>query len=1063
MVRNISPNGLATIANPLGNEPIFILSVDWSADNAPVSYADRDLQVGTTFIAGKIVDIGEIDNTVDISGSNNSQEVSVTLDDTDGTIKAIMDAHDIHKRAVSVYQYFAGLALTDMFLIFEGVITSPIQWNEGDRTVKFSIVSRLEAQEIGFSADQGQFPFIPKNLVGKAWPIIFGTSFDVPALRITNAITGTLLCGVDLIGGANLHNTAPLGGDPSAMGASIAMMSVQASILGEAADAWYGIDDAHSDDLTNQQNMLLEQIGDTVAGWEAQQACALGQRQAQVAFDGPACNPIHILGGEDFPQNTDIVLSIKGALFFGRMNNDYFTCSRAEVPIFVLTAAQRAYNQIILETCPQGNNGGQAKWYYFQQPVPCGKGDFGNPCMITEEGFIVAGNAPSNPSTDQIAQQFWAEAGTQVTIAPNEQVLALINGLNDVSNYNQNTATGAGININSGQPITYIASITPGAVLAVKAYKTLHDSWDDHSVGQKQLVDLPSSYYKVSTVNYGPITATTIVTGMQLSSSIDLYGNNEGWDDELYVTFQSTIGPNIVDILIYIIENWTNGYGAAPNLGYDAASFATARTQLEQFPANFPLLEQRATMDVLKDIAFQARCALWISEGNFYIKYLPAAPTADDTITVSDIQHQSIVTELTPTEDLITKMFITWRISWANGNGETPDIIVLRNNIAAYGTQRASYDFYIYNQPDIILKAATFWLIRKSNTWKRIKFKTPLNKLNLETFDTVALNVPGYVANGEVNAVITSASYDSLENTVSFECECPVRSGELDQYAFYWPSSLDVTSTFPTPGDIAAGNGGGGGLAATIGGTLDIGYTGIIGVPGQPLNWVGEWASGVQYHVNDAVLWNGGAYVALAANINTDPGNLERWELITQINQTQGGTVFVGGPNVVFFGQADQGDKTPGDVGFQAQPVYNPTTLAQINNNMRPYVDLKLKYLSPYPAPPVPQLPTELTIDIHKTKIIDSNNPSGQPGYLKSLIKKIDTNGVLYLSSDLSVSDGTMGHDARFDFEFDTAGKIWGAGTAFLKDDTDPADEDTDEEDADEPDPGDTDDVEGDE
>ncbi len=41
---------------------------------------------------------------------------------------------------------------------------------------------------------------------------------------------------------------------------------------------------------------------------------------------------------------------------------------------------------------------------------------------------------------------------------------------------------------------------------------------------------------------------------------------------------------------------------------------------------------------------------------------------------------------------------------------------MLYNNVGAYGIQRASYDYYIYNQPDVILKVATFWLIRKSNT-----------------------------------------------------------------------------------------------------------------------------------------------------------------------------------------------------------------------------------------------------------------------------------------------------------------------------------------------------------
>ncbi len=121
------------------------------------------------------------------------------------------------------------------------------------------------------------------------------------------------------------------------------------------------------------------------------------------------------------------------------------------------------------------------------------------------------------------------------------------------------------LTIQSGEPIAYIAAITPGKVLAVKAYKNLHDSFTNAATGELQLVDLPAEYYTVGTQTYGIITATTVTTVAQLSSLIDQYGNSEGWGDDIYITFQSDIGPNVVDILIYIIENWTNGNGAAPN------------------------------------------------------------------------------------------------------------------------------------------------------------------------------------------------------------------------------------------------------------------------------------------------------------------------------------------------------------------------------------------------------------------------------------------------------------------------------------------------------------------
>jgi hypothetical protein len=98
-------------------------------------------------------------------------------------------------------------------------------------------------------------------------------------------------------------------------------------------------------------------------------------------------------------------------------------------------------------------------------------------------------------------------------------------------------------------------------------------------------------------------------------------------------------------------------------------------------------------------------------------------------------------------------MIVEWRISWAE---DEPNKVILRHNVKKYGTQQETFDFYCYNQPDIILKVATFWLIRKANTWKKISFKTYLQKLELETFDTVTLDfgTQDYVSTSPVKAIV---------------------------------------------------------------------------------------------------------------------------------------------------------------------------------------------------------------------------------------------------------------------------------------------------------------------
>ncbi len=100
------------------------MEIDWADGIVPAQYADRRITFGGTTIPGKIVEVGDVDDAIDITTyRNTSKQVSITLDDTDGSIKAIFDQHDIHKRRCGIYQWFTGLDLSDMFLVFAAAST----------------------------------------------------------------------------------------------------------------------------------------------------------------------------------------------------------------------------------------------------------------------------------------------------------------------------------------------------------------------------------------------------------------------------------------------------------------------------------------------------------------------------------------------------------------------------------------------------------------------------------------------------------------------------------------------------------------------------------------------------------------------------------------------------------------------------------------------------------------------------------------------------------------------------------------------------------------------------
>lgn len=928
-MRNLSVNALAQIATKLGSEPVTIIEVDWVQDVEGSSYADRD--IGN--IQGRILEVSNLDNVINVSENNSSQEISIVLDDTNGTIKTILDTYDIHKRSARVYQWFEGMAIDDKFLVFAGKISSPIIWSERDRSVSFTVISQLEDKEIGFSAEEGDFEWIPKDLIGKTWPMIFGTVQDSPCLQFNKAVAGTTQCGIGIISGIDAHLNAPLGGNSSQVDLNASRQVFQVNHLNAAASGMRQCgEDDQANSLEEQSDNLWDQMVKDSDHKQLSEECQQLQRELtvqqsidQAGGDALGCNPIRILGGEDFQQGIGLKLRIGSGIFSGYFEgvNFYITDriheENEEKALNISQEYERLEASYHNKCTPKV--GPELLW--LETELPC-KTTWGR--SVRSQMYLAEQETPENKTTEpeHILQHHWEEAGTKVSLYDDEE-------------------------------FTYVASTISGTVLSVKAYKKFKSD--------RKLVNLPEDLYRVETVNYGPITAVQIVVTNLLSSIPE-----QGWEDDLYVTFQSSVGPHTCDILEYIITNFTG-------LEFDSTSFTEIRTKLDPFPMNFPILSRKNTIDVLQDIAFQARCALWLSNGTFYIKYLPEDPISNDTITDSDVDAaEGLKIELTSTEDLVTKMVANWRVSWAEDEEQK---IILRHNVKKYGTQTEDFDFFCFSQPDIVLKAATFWLIRKSNTWKKVSFKSYLNKLNLETFDTVTLSFSGnHVATGDIKAIVEEASYNSVDQTIDFVCLTPVKSGTMEEYIHFWPSALATTEKFPTDWEREQGYAGGGGIGVEATGALPVGFM-------DPDDW------------GDGVVW-------------------------------------VGGSNVVFNGHADWGDRSPTDVDFIAQSVVISDTYAELDTTANPNPDLRTGYMKDQRISEIPSIVVPGFIDLRKTKVMDSETKKSAP--LITFFKKVDSDKKLIVDCDISKWGNAEEEDGKvFDFKYDSEGEKMGAGTAFLK------------------------------
>lgn len=723
------PAATQTVLNQdLGGEIILVLEVMWGRDTPSQFYADR--AIAGTGVQGKILSMTPFEEAVQISGGGQSQQINVTLDDTDGAIKQIFNTQDVHKVPVRVWFYASGTSFAaDKFSIFLGQINSPVVWSEGDRTFSFAIVNRIEDVEVGFSAEEGEFPQLPEELIGKTWPLCFGTTINVPALRAVPAVSGTLARGVG-IKDFTLTTRLALANAITCPQTPIGYRCNTSFVGGGTYQAECNI--AYEEDVSCLQARCIE----------------IERLQLQLAEQSSyEFSQIVVFGGQNFPQGRRITLNINGGLFTGQFTGTPTNPTN----VFQIVSRRHPLNDgsggvidddeyaQILSECPSASEDAQDS-------------DFTD----TAFGPVFTGMHSSRLSWEAYrnalsANFFWAPGGATVTMQDASEII-------------------------------YVANIVPSTILRVAAWRTIN--------GNRFLLTVPDEFYTIRQTDFGGYDVMEIVFQRPLSAEQQDTGG--GWSDDIYITQISTVGPNPVDIMRWLIETYTD-------YTIDNTSFNDVKTKLTVYHMHFPLLTRPNLLNILQDIATQARCAIWQKNDTFYLKYLsedptPVATIGEDDILADDTGNGTLRIELTKTEDLVTKLTATWRRDYALEDDYT---LILRANVQKYGVQSRDVNYYTYGHLDWVRKTATFWLIRWANTWKRISFSTSLEFMKLEAFDAVTINLPD-VATGSTVAIIERAQLDSANKQINFEAWVPVRAGEMTAYNFAFPAGISENALFPS-------------------------------------------------------------------------------------------------------------------------------------------------------------------------------------------------------------------------------------------------------------------------
>lgn len=786
-----------------GSEPVLIFEIDWTDDTTLV-YSDKDLSTTTSAIEthGTVDVISDLSFEADFRGITESSQITLALFDTDNTLHDIMHTVDIHKRAVRVYLHEPTLAITIPYtdnLMFLGQINSPITWDEGTRRMEFSVLSELESAEVGFSIEEGQFPNAPENLIGKPWPLCFGTVKDVPALHAQSTVAGRLAGGTGLLD-ATLIKRLKL-----AINLICPKRIAAASIIHSRAGDFEDRSAAINASRAEKNRQLEEEVECQRRRCELVENLRLALEEQSKYVE----ETIKIYGGDKFPQGTEITLDIGGSYFTGSFDG---TDTIPSTDFIVTSTTHKELIPFLDEDDPLEAYCADALAQKEEKISTCGNitvdpRDILGPVQARLTSRYTAGGSLHvfvdyvSASGSAIVADTNPIAITNLLDVVNQQYDRTVEASKASFEALSNTPSTGFFWARAGSPVllvdtkesVHIANILPSEVHYVKAFRETDEG--------EEFVEIPQEYYTVRLSNFNSYEMTELVFDPPLSQ------RGQGWKDQIYVSLTSTIGPNPVDIMTYIIDKYT------PNSMNSLAN--DIRGKFMAFPMHFCVDGRPDANSLLAEIAFHARCAISFRRGEYSLFFLAEEPTvaytdststALTTIAYSDIDAQSLVLDYTPTEDVVTKMDITWRDTY---NG-TDQRIILRHNISKYGVQEEQFDWNSYTIRETVKHTATFWLIRLAKVYRIIRFTTPPHLINLEPLDPVSLQVPDLGTDETITGIVLSSIYDPGSQRINWTVWTPILAGTTVPYRFAWPADLGVDDYWPTFDERAAGFAGGG-------------------------------------------------------------------------------------------------------------------------------------------------------------------------------------------------------------------------------------------------------------
>jgi hypothetical protein len=765
-----------------GTSPHFILCMEWESGDE--YYSEVPFTFGSDVCNDIIISLSPIITQERDDGRGISTTLSVSLDGTSYDLKSIVDTLIIEGTVGTLYQTYDGLLPADSHPVFKGIVRGDISYNEGERLLTFNLEPQLGEGEIGYEVTADQLPDFVESIEDAAWPLGFGHCLRVPAVRVAGT-TGNFVK-YDLILKTsytqnNFSNRLQMKMEPQGA---------------------YTVDDILLPPSSNAAPITL-----TIGSYEftGYFDASTFTSDASFAYADFVVKSSNVPVTETMSRTTTSIRSAANQHSYGTTMRIAGNLTTNLVGKYVGVVVQYARNfnttdtrytlgtgTIVNKVTGQSYSGGITTITFAQQCIyPLYRTFNWNGGTYHYGGFNILsddlhyqtyskyqtiksiswysdylknnwGDYHTNIQTEQDSLYPATSWFRSSTVIPKDEP--------DVATWNIDAGTNIDTFESGDKPEnTYIFNIAPTNGIIDKSGPDVVGYKKDKTT----LVRIPTEYYTVLENRTNLITGQTVsaITVNPALSSIE----DEEWSDEIFISFKSNFmggETNTANQIRNLINNYMTGLVA------DDTTFDAVATKIAAYPSHFVLYRTHNVLDLIFDMAWQARCALWIDSGVVYITYLSEEMSSQKTIDSSDIDVKSATLSFTQTEGLITKLTGTFRVDHERDN---PKYVIYKNTSLSekYGLQEQSKYFFIYNIKSLVEKSVNFWGYRMANLWRYIMFTSPIDLFEVDINDCVTIDFD-FLSTNNIRGLLKSQTYDLQNYKVASVFQLASKAGDVD-------------------------------------------------------------------------------------------------------------------------------------------------------------------------------------------------------------------------------------------------------------------------------------------